>query len=111
MTISGATTKHIRNNAYGTHSCFLEKRNVLISVSFCFRLFLKFKVDLILWNHKADKVIHIPEIFIVNNEVFLILRTDYIAVVVSFLDQVNDMTGYDTFLLIITHRNIIRLDR
>ena len=65
---------------------------------------------MLLRNNQTYIVIHIPQVFIVNDEIFIHIRTDHVAVMITLVDQVDDMSADDTLLLIIAHGNMPWLD-
>ena len=54
---------------------------------------------MLLRNNQTYIVIHIPQVFIVNDEIFIHIRTDHVAVMITLVDQVDDMSADDTYVL------------
>ena len=73
-------------------------------------LFLDGKLDMLLRNNQTYIVIHIPQVFIVDDEILIHIRTDHVAVMITLVDQVDDMSADDTLFLIIAHGNMPWLD-
>ena len=91
--------------AYGIPKVFLE--NLI-----CSSLFLYGKFHFIKRQDKAYSVVHIPEVFIIDDEVLSEISVDNVAVVVILVDKVADkaFNKYLLVLCIIRHADVAGLN-